>query len=57
MLHETLPTEGVLEWFVLALSVVAMVAATVVLSRSAARHDAIHEHELADLLSRAERVD
>ena len=56
MLHETLPTDGVLEWFALALAVVAMVVATVVLSRSAARHDAIHEHELADLLSRAERA-
>jgi drug/metabolite transporter (DMT)-like permease len=55
MLHETLPTEGVLEWIAVALSVAAMVIGTVVLSRSAARHDAIHEHELADLLSRRER--
>jgi len=34
---------------------VAMVAATVALSRSAARHDMIHEHELADVLTRGER--
>ena len=33
----------------------AMVVATVVLSRSAARYDVIHEHELADVLTRAER--
>ena len=32
-----------------------MVVATVVLSRSAARHDMIHEHELADVLTRTER--
>jgi hypothetical protein len=55
MLHETLPTEGVVEWLGVALSVVAMIVATVMLSRSAARHDAVHEHELADLLTRDER--
>jgi hypothetical protein len=32
-----------------------MVVATIVLSRSAARHDMIHEHELADVLTREER--
>ena len=51
MLHETLPTEGVLEWSAVALSVAAMVVATVALSRSAARNDLAHEHELADVLS------
>ena len=55
MLHETVPTDGVVEWLAVALSVVAMVVATVVLSRSAARYDVIHEHELADVLTRAER--
>ena len=55
MLHETVPTEGALEWIAVAVSVVAMVVATVVLSRSAARHDLIHEHELADVLTRGER--
>jgi len=47
--------KGALEWITVAVAVVAMVVATVVLSRSAARHDLIHEHELADVLSRTER--
>ncbi len=55
MLDETVPTSGALEWIAVALSVVAMAVATVVLSRSAARHDAIHEHELADVLTRGDR--
>jgi hypothetical protein len=55
MLHETIPTEGVLEWLALVLSVAAMVLATVTLSRSAARYEMIHEHELADVITRAER--
>jgi hypothetical protein len=55
MLHETVPTEGVWEWAAVIASVVAMVAATIVLSRSAARHDIIHEHQLADVMTRAER--
>jgi hypothetical protein len=55
MLHETVPTEGALEWIAVAVSVVAMVAATVALSRSAARHDMLHEHELADVLTRDDR--
>ena len=55
MLHETVPTDGVVEWLAVALSVVAMVVATVVLSRSAARYDVIHEHELADVLTRTRR--
>jgi drug/metabolite transporter (DMT)-like permease len=55
MLHETVPTDGALEWIAVAVSVVAMVVATIVLSRSAARHDMIHEHELADVLTRNER--
>jgi drug/metabolite transporter (DMT)-like permease len=53
MLHETVPTEGALEWTGVVVSVIAMVAATVVLSRSAARHDMLHEHELADVTTRA----
>jgi hypothetical protein len=56
MLHETVPTEGPLEWCAVTLSVAAMVFATVVLSRSAARHDMLHEHELADVLTRGERA-
>jgi drug/metabolite transporter (DMT)-like permease len=55
MLHETVPTDGALEWIAVTVSVVAMVVATVVLSRSAARHDVLHEHELADVLTRAGR--
>lgn len=55
MLHETVPTDGALEWLSVAASVVAMIAATIALSRSAARHDMIHEHELADVLTRGER--
>jgi drug/metabolite transporter (DMT)-like permease len=55
MLHETVPTEGALEWIAVALSVVARVVGTVALSRSAARHDLLHEHELADVLTRGER--
>ena len=57
MLHETVPTDGALEWAAVAVSVVAMVVSTIVLSRSAARHDMIHEHELADVLTRTERED
>jgi hypothetical protein len=55
MLHEALPTNGVVEWLAVALSVVAMIAATIALSRSAARHDMVHEHELADVISRVDR--
>lgn len=55
MLGETVPTSGVLDWTAVAVSVAAMVVATIVLSRSAARHDSIHEHELADVLTRASR--
>ena len=55
MLHETVGTEGVLEWTAVALSVAAMVVATVALSRSAARNDMLHEHELADVLTRGSR--
>jgi drug/metabolite transporter (DMT)-like permease len=57
MLHETLPTEGALEWIAVVVSATAMVVATVVLSRSAARHDLAHEHELADVLTRPDRPD
>ena len=55
MLHETVPTSGVVDWIAVVLSVIAMVVATVVLSRSAARHDSIHEHELADVMTRSGR--
>jgi drug/metabolite transporter (DMT)-like permease len=55
MLHETVPTEGAGEWCVVIVSVVAMLVSTVALSRAAARHDMIHEHELADVLTRGER--
>jgi drug/metabolite transporter (DMT)-like permease len=55
MLHEGVATSGVLEWVAVAASVAAMIVATAVLSRSAARHDEIHEHELADLLTRGRR--
>ncbi len=55
MLHETVPTTGIAEWIAVVLSVIAMVTATIVLSRSAARHDAIHEHELGDVLTRGVR--
>jgi len=57
MLHETVPTTGVLEWTAVGASVIAMIVATVVLSWSAARHDSIHEHELADVLTRVDRDD
>ncbi len=55
MLHETVPTSGALEWAAVAASVIAMIVATMVLSRSAARHDSIHEHELADVITRGDR--
>ena len=55
MLHETVATSGVLEWLAVAASVAAMIAATAVLSRSAASADTIHEHQLADVLTRGER--
>jgi drug/metabolite transporter (DMT)-like permease len=55
MLHETVPTSGAAEWLAVASSVIAMILATVALSRSAARHDSIHEHELADVLTRGDR--
>jgi drug/metabolite transporter (DMT)-like permease len=52
MLDETIPTRGLLGWIAVVVSVAAMITATVVLSRSAARFDSIHEHELADTLTR-----
>jgi drug/metabolite transporter (DMT)-like permease len=55
MLDETVPTSGVLEWAAVAVSVAAMVAATIALSRSAARNESVHEHALADVLTRADR--
>jgi drug/metabolite transporter (DMT)-like permease len=55
MLHESMPTEGAAEWIAVAASVVAMITATIVLSRAAARNDIAHEHELADVMARRER--
>jgi drug/metabolite transporter (DMT)-like permease len=55
MLHETVPTDGVVAWCAVVVSVVAMVVSTVALSLAAARHDMLHEHELADVLTRAGR--
>jgi hypothetical protein len=57
MLHETVATDGALAWVAVTLSVIAMITATFALSRSAARHDGIHEHALADVITRGERVD
>jgi drug/metabolite transporter (DMT)-like permease len=51
MLDETIPTHGLLDWIAVVVSVAAMIVATVVLSRSAARLESIHEHELADTLT------
>jgi drug/metabolite transporter (DMT)-like permease len=55
MLHETIPARGVVDWLAVVLSVMAMGVATVVLSRSAARFDQFHEHELADVMTRGDR--
>jgi drug/metabolite transporter (DMT)-like permease len=55
MLHETVATDGPLQWMAVVASVVGMVIATIALSRSAARHDMLHEHELADVLTRDDR--
>ena len=52
MLDESIPVHDAVDAIALVLSVVAMVASTVVLSRAAARHDEIHEHQLADALTR-----
>ena len=52
MLDETVSEHGAGAWIAIALAAVAMIASTVQLSRSAARFDEIHEHELADVLTR-----
>lgn len=52
MLDETVSAHGATDWILIGLSSVAMVVSTVQLSRSAARFDEIHEHELADVLTR-----
>jgi len=52
MLDETVSEHGAGAWIAIALATVAMIASTVQLSRSAARFDEIHEHELADVLTR-----
>jgi len=56
MLDETVSTHGVGAWIGIVVAAVAMIASTVQLSRSAARLDAIHEHELADVLTRGTRA-
>ncbi len=55
MLHEEIPTQSVAGWLAILVSVVAMGTATFVLSRSAARFDQIHEHQLADTITRRTR--
>ena len=52
MLDESVSAHGIGDWVAIALAAVAMIASTVQLSRSAARFDQIHEHELADVLTR-----
>jgi drug/metabolite transporter (DMT)-like permease len=52
MLDESVSTHGVGAWIGISVATVAMIASTVQLSRSAARLDEIHEHELADVLTR-----
>ena len=52
MLDETMSAHGAAEWVAVALATVAMLVSTVQLSRSAARFDELHEHELADVLTR-----
>jgi drug/metabolite transporter (DMT)-like permease len=52
MLDESVSSHHVGGWIAIALATVAMIASTVQLSRSAARFDEIHEHELADVLTR-----
>ncbi|MFN8026117.1 MAG: DMT family transporter [Acidimicrobiia bacterium] len=56
MLDETVSAEGVAAWLAIGIAAVAMVVSTVQLSRSAARFDEIHEHELADVLTREARA-
>jgi hypothetical protein len=55
MLDETVPTRGVLGWVAIAMSVAAMMVGTIALSRSAARHESFHPHELADIATRVDR--
>jgi drug/metabolite transporter (DMT)-like permease len=52
MLDETVSAHGAAAWIAIALATVAMVVSTVQLSRSAARFDELHEHELADVITR-----
>jgi drug/metabolite transporter (DMT)-like permease len=52
MLDERVSAHGGAEWCAIGAATVAMIVATVQLSRSAARFDEIHEHELADVLTR-----
>jgi drug/metabolite transporter (DMT)-like permease len=55
LLDETIPTDGLVDWIAVVVSVGAMVVSTIALSRSAAQFDQVHEHQLADSLTRAER--
>lgn len=52
MLDETVSAQGAPEWIAIGAATLAMIVGTVQLSRSAARFDEIHEHELADVLTR-----
>jgi hypothetical protein len=57
LLDEKIPTSGPADWIAVVVAVIAMAVSTVVLSRAAARFDEIHEHQLADSLTRGERRD
>jgi drug/metabolite transporter (DMT)-like permease len=56
MLDETVSAHGVFDWVAIGLATIAMIISTVQLSRSAARLDEIHEHEIADVLTRDARA-
>jgi drug/metabolite transporter (DMT)-like permease len=52
MLDETVSSHGAAAWVAIGVAAVAMTVSTVALSRSAAAFDEIHEHQLADVLTR-----
>jgi drug/metabolite transporter (DMT)-like permease len=56
MLDESIAADSVPGWLAVTAGAVAMIAATIALSRSAARHDRVHEHELPAALARVERT-
>jgi drug/metabolite transporter (DMT)-like permease len=57
MLDETVSAHGAGDWVAISVAVAVMIVSTVLLSRSAARFDEIHEHELADVITRTARED